>query len=1186
MAGSDDPVKLVARRADVLEALTSGSLYKRDLIDRLEVSRSTIDRAIQELLEAGLCERTSEGFQATVAGRLLLERYQSFLDAATATLDNIDVLEPLPLDAEVAVDVLEGADIYSVEERAPYRPLEPLHDTIGAATRYRALLPVLDDPRHVRLLYDHVVVDGHSAKLVADPGVIDQLRSEFPRRFDALADAPGVTILEGETPAFGLLFTGDDQDTTVSLIVYGTGQGVRAVLQNASEEAIGWAEQIFDRYHASAHEAPSSRRANGGSRLASAEPVGTAGMAASLATGLEAAGFVTVDSDYLADEPVADPITAWRAGLDLPEVHTNYAVERTRVVDGDRRSLTDELTVRLLDGDICAVVGPPGSGKSTVLKQVAIAWYRAGHGPVHYRRSGRGRTGVDGNLLVQAAKATPGRTLIVVEDAVRPDARGVFEAIRHLAGGNDAAVLIDAREHEWKQPPGEPLPPALDAARADHIDVVTIPPLSNHDAEALLKRVEETTGESIGLDPSDVLSDVKESSGAGDVLTLLHRAATYLDPTAGEATSLEANVRSVAEQLDSMNERALDDAVLVTLLHLLGIEVRPVDISGLFVGSPAAVLDVLEGRILFGDPAHDEPYRLPHEFWLVAFLASLVDLEGTSAAAERFGQCVTRLINRQLDPLEPSPDHQMPDRESIAGADGAGDPTGRIESVFALGLRYPKLAPLFGETGRTAIDLPEGTPPWVELQCAVWRGRMNLAWGDLDRADREFRQVLERLDRTRDRADLTALDPSGRVEGRPPIRIQALLGLAEVREASGGYEAAIELASEVLNASQDLDDQTAALTARNLLGRVHRETGALDAAEEQLDQAIEEARQTGRPSALCQALFDRGEVETYRREFEAAIEYKREAYDRAVEVGDDEQRNRIAGEIGVDHTHLNDLDAAEKWYRRALDGCRNRGDRVGANRQLRLLGNLELKRGEYEEAERVLETAIARSREIGHTPGTAEALDELAKVYFNADDYDAAAQPAQEALELYEEVGNPQGWISAKLTLVQIARRRDALDDAERHARAALERSEAVGDPGFELTSRRLLGGIMRQLGAHDEAAELIEESRSAAVEIGSAYSIAWADMERGKLARARGDHERASELFEAARDRFEDTGVWRDALEATEEFVDSLVDAEETAAALEEVRWGIERARRHGFEDERDSFEDLRAELADQLDA
>ncbi|MFB6175982.1 MAG: hypothetical protein ABEI99_02345, partial [Halobaculum sp.] len=69
---SRNPIDLARDRKQILDLLRDGPLSKRDVLDRVTLSRSTVDRAIDELLSTELIETTDGGYETTPAGVIAL----------------------------------------------------------------------------------------------------------------------------------------------------------------------------------------------------------------------------------------------------------------------------------------------------------------------------------------------------------------------------------------------------------------------------------------------------------------------------------------------------------------------------------------------------------------------------------------------------------------------------------------------------------------------------------------------------------------------------------------------------------------------------------------------------------------------------------------------------------------------------------------------------------------------------------------------------------------------------------------------------------------------------------------------------------------------------------------------------------------------------------------------------------
>lgn len=1176
--GTSRKLDVLARRVDLLERLCDGPAYKRDLVEELDHSRSTINRAVSELEDVNLVERGDDGFEATVAGRLALERYGEFQREIDDVVDAEPVLGPVPADSPIDVEAVAGSDATMSTEPAPYRPIERFHDRIADARRYRALLPALDDPRHVRLLYEHVLTNDRSAELVVSPELFDALRTEFPRRTAAMADSGEFRVLVGEVPPFavGLVDVGradaragpgadrarleddhagpgDDHAGSVTVVVFNERGGVHGVIENATADAVRWAEDLYATARADAVDRTDALRpdADGGIRAVDGEGgTGLSPTGDTLSVPLEREGFVGLDTSYFRDEPVADPTTAWRSGLTLPEVHTGYAVERTtRTDDGhDWRTVEDEdgelaaaLLSALTDGRNCVVVGPPGSGKSTTCKQVACRWYETGRGPVLYRESDRGRPFEAVDDLRLTVDASDGHALVVVEDAVRPDADGVFDAIEQLGDREDVSFLLDARETEWRDPPGDP-------TDVSDLDVITMPPLADRDCERLVEHFERTVGEPVDVQIDRLREEVRDEATAAadaapsEVLLLLHRLATYADPLADGRTSLEEAVAGVYEDIAG-DDLALDVCVLANALNAAGIAV---DAGALYAvadpGEYAAVddaLDRLEGRVLF--PREDGTYRTVHESWSATFLAHLLEAEGEAAAAARFGDCVTGLLS-----LADAPD----EREEIARHrggrwtlaavvdDSAGWADETVEAVYALGRERPKLAPLFGDGEHDSVELPAACSQGIAAERPVWLGRMFVAGGYYGRAERAFERLpledadsaVERLlglarvasergeydDAVADAEECLAL-----VEGtdRPVVRARAQMELGWALMHSGEYEAARSHLQSALDGFEAVDDHRRMARTLDRLGLIAKREGESAPAREHFQRSLALSRDLGDRNGEANSLHNLGLATEMQGEYEAAREY----HERSLELERDQgDRNGIAislNTIGVVARKQGQYDRAREYSERSLEISRELGALQWEAASLINLGVTADRRGAYDSAREYLELSLDIARDIGDRQRVANSLHNLGIVAYHRGEYDRAREYQEQSLAVKRELGDRRGEARSLNNLGEVARIQGEYDRARECHERGLEISRELGDRHNEAGNLNNLGMVAHGQGEYDRAREYFEQAMDAVEDGGKPWEAKRVRLARGRLALARGDLDMAREWAEAARE-------------------------------------------------------------------
>jgi tetratricopeptide (TPR) repeat protein/predicted transcriptional regulator len=1136
---------ILIKRNGILRHLAEESAYVRDLEEDLEQSRSTISRALNELEDVELVERGDDGFSVTMAARLSLE----WLETVQEGLDDIvaaeAVIGALPPDAPLDTAVVAGGEQLLASDPVPHRPLEWFHDALADAERYRAVLPALDDPRHVRLLYEHVVTEDRSAELIVAPDLFRALREEFPRRMTAMAETEGFDVFAGEVPPFGLALVEsgpeDDSDTTVYVIVFTEdGSGVHGVIANDEPAAVRWAE---DRYAAWRTDATEHTDAllpdpDGGARIDVDGGAVTPAIGESVSVALEREGFVRLGRDYFREEPVADPPTAWRAGLSISEVHTGYAVERLyESDDSEPREITEALVDDLLAGRDHVIVGPPGSGKSTVCKRVATAWYDGKHGTVLYRESGRGRPFDSVEDLVVTVNTGSGHTLVVVEDAVRPEADAIFDAIDRLGDREDVSFLLDARESEWRTPPG-------DRGDTTGLDVVHMPSLSDRDAERLVEHSERTVEEAVDVPldrlpadlrtepverdvdghldgPLEVLrAEIRREARADDgtapdeVLLLLHRLARYADPLAEGRTSLEGAVADLYDDLAD-DDLALSVCMLANTVNAAGIEVEPALLYAL--ASPEdfdavdAAIERLEGRVLFS--RDDGTYRTVHQSWSVALLAHTLEAEDEAVAAQRFGDCVTAVLALADEPER---------RETIADVLGrrralahiAEDSTAwanrTIRAVSALGQEHPKLAPLYGDGERDVIDLPASCSEGIAAEWPAPLGRLFVAGGYYERAQRSFERMPD--------------------DGE--LAVERLLGLARVANHRGEYDAAVAHAEECLTLVEDADRPLLRARIQRELGQAQSYLGDFEDAEETLRAALDTFEDAGNRRRTSIVLHDLGAMNARRGHYDQA----RTFFDRALEL------SRALGDLRGEADHLTGLgDVARKqseyelageFHRRALDVEQTLGDRQGEANALNNLAIVAAMQGEYGRAGEYFERSLEIKRDLGDRRGEAHTRHNLGNVARRLGEYDRSHEHFQRSLEIKRDLDDRQGEATTLLNLGELARLRGDYDRAEEYHGRCLDLSRELDDRMGEAENLGNLGELDRLRGDHARARDRLEGGLEIAREIGRPIEVVRSRRRLGELARMEGEYDRAQDHFEAAIAVFEDE---KDPFEATQ---------------------------------------------------
>ncbi|RXK46724.1 helix-turn-helix transcriptional regulator [Halorientalis pallida] len=237
---------VLSKRADVLDTLREQPRSKSEICDAVGVSRSTVDRAIDELGDFDIVERSPpDGYRQTELGCLLCTARNSFWESIEGAYEASAVESRFPGGDRGEAVVFDGAEVVRPRPHEPDRPLQHLLDLVETADRFRGFSPVvlghLVDACHERVA-DHRL----DLELVVTQAVLTCLRSRYREKLPLLLAESDVRRYTAGAPfPFGLgIFDHGGQQTAILILC--SRNGISGVVENDSRAAVGWAGQLFE----------------------------------------------------------------------------------------------------------------------------------------------------------------------------------------------------------------------------------------------------------------------------------------------------------------------------------------------------------------------------------------------------------------------------------------------------------------------------------------------------------------------------------------------------------------------------------------------------------------------------------------------------------------------------------------------------------------------------------------------------------------------------------------------------------------------------------------------------------------------------------------------------------------------------------------------------------------------------
>lgn len=1101
MHGGLELLKLVGRRSEMLERLVDAPHEQGELESALGESRSTVDRALRELEEAGLVRWVDGSYRATLAGRLQLQHYQEFVGRSTDLLEAMEFLEALPPGTPIGPEMVRGCSVAGPRDLGPSEIAPTLGGMLAAGDRAVLALSADMSPGSIQKIVRVANDEGVSVETFVAPGLVERLETEFPDLLAGLAAGDG-TVHEAPTLTFGLLVVPGAGEVAVGA---DTTDGRRlGILHNDTDAAVAWATALVEDLRDRATDVTAdARRA---ARLAGDHER------------LAAEGFVDLETvDPSADASLP---TAWRTGLDLAAVGGGLAVDRQRPGDEDRESVAEEVMEPLVAGTDCAVLGPAGAGKSTVCKSIAWRWHDADRGPALYRESGSGDQFESWPLLVEVLREADGHALVVVEDAVSAAANDVFRVMVEFGDADDVTVLLDAREGEWRDPPSLPGDERVDRYRVESMDTVTVPPLDAREVERFVEVFEDATGRAVAVPPEQLLTSIRAASdgpaGPAELQVLLHRLSMRATPVVGDGTrtpeTLREDVRRAVTAVQPEGEAGMAAAGLANLLNAADVQPHRAYLQAAALahgGDHEAVrraVDHLEGRVLLdGD-------RTVHRAWSALFLDTIGCELGEGVTEERVGAAATALLSladdgERREAVAEAVDTSRPATETVdaAPAEWALDV---VERLFDAARKYPTLAPVVD-----AVDLPAALSDATRAEVAVLRGESCLAGGYLDRATAAFETARERVD------DLAPRNAAA-LDGR------ALTGLGAVALRRGDHETARERFESALAAAETRGDRAQVATNRARLGDVARASGDPEVAEQEYRAALAAHDEVGDRAEAARTRRRLGALTADRDDVHTAAGHYRAARSTYRDLGDREGAADCSHGLGALAERRGDGEAAADRYRDALAGYRSLGDRAAQADVLADLALVAARRGDLDALEARASRALEHYRAVGDSEGEARALSALGEHARRRGDHETAVDRLETARAISEDVGDRHGCATVQRRLARAERDRGAHDAAEREADRARELTAGTDRPREHAAVNRVLADLARRRGDHDRAESLFAEARTACHGTAAPWGEALALVGLAATAVDGGDREAAFDAVQRAVATLEAAGV------------------------------------------------------------
>jgi predicted transcriptional regulator len=243
-----DQLIQVLRHRHVFGELKREALERRELEDRLGVSRATSHRYVRTLEEMGLIEQIDGAFVLTELGEDIASAVATF-DAAVTTRLRLAPMFAVVHNVTPPVEIATFADasVVSVEYGDPYAPLTRFVSLVQETETLCGINTCRIAPTYMEEFQGRIL-DGMKTELIDLPQITEDIMESYPEKCVQVCVSGYLTLWMHEARdslPFGLVLF----DDRVGIGLFDTKKGtLESFIDTDETAAVEWATEVYDQY--------------------------------------------------------------------------------------------------------------------------------------------------------------------------------------------------------------------------------------------------------------------------------------------------------------------------------------------------------------------------------------------------------------------------------------------------------------------------------------------------------------------------------------------------------------------------------------------------------------------------------------------------------------------------------------------------------------------------------------------------------------------------------------------------------------------------------------------------------------------------------------------------------------------------------------------------------------------------
>ncbi|RLM49639.1 winged helix-turn-helix domain-containing protein [Halorubrum sp. Atlit-28R] len=241
---TDELASVLLKRYECLNALVNQPQAKPELVDTLNMPRSTLDDVVRELEQADPVEYGDGDWYLTQSGRLACCAHRDYLNRLNSLRDVSSMLDSVGTGEEVSWAFIDGADTYENHSNVQNAVMTKLLDFAEVATEIRVVTPNIVAGYADKFYQSGISGQDTTFEMIIPPEIHSWFQSTHPSVAKNILDDPDMNILQASIQfSFGLsIFDHNHAGITIF-----TEHGIAGLLVNDTDDALAWAEEQYKR---------------------------------------------------------------------------------------------------------------------------------------------------------------------------------------------------------------------------------------------------------------------------------------------------------------------------------------------------------------------------------------------------------------------------------------------------------------------------------------------------------------------------------------------------------------------------------------------------------------------------------------------------------------------------------------------------------------------------------------------------------------------------------------------------------------------------------------------------------------------------------------------------------------------------------------------------------------------------